>query len=127
MRTFTDAQWAALTERAATVGAEHGTAAAQWVNVDGLNAQWYVRGLADGDPAVLDSLPTVPMTGEWADDYGPADLYRDLEVTADDDGDDPDLVNAYVSAWIGALQAEVERRALYQLTDTATATAGSVS
>lgn len=119
--TISDAQWAALTERAAALGTEHGTQAAQWVDVTGLNTLWWLRGLADGDPEVHDALPTVPLTGEYADSYSEADLYRDLEVSAADDSDDQELVNVYVSAWISAVQAEVERRALYQLTGTTSA------
>lgn len=63
---------------AETLGAEHGRNAAGWYNIDTAPAaQAILRGIADGDPAVLDTLPHADLSGEWSDTLtGPA-LYRD--------------------------------------------------
>lgn len=116
-----EARWSALVEAAGQLGKRHGVLDAQWVDVTGRNTRWWLDGLAAGDPAVHDALPTPPLTGEFADSYGEADLYRDLEIRAEDDSDDGELVHVYRSAWCDAVQAEVERRALYQLTGTTSA------
>lgn len=116
MRTFSDAEWATLTARAATLGTERGTNAAQWVDVDSDGAaQRWVTGIEDGDPEVMDGLPDQPLSGEYADAYGMADLYRDLEVDQENDSDDRELCRAFEDAYSQAVQTEVERRARYQL------------
>jgi hypothetical protein len=116
MGEFSEARWSALTTRAAEIGAEHGRNAAQWVDVDGDGAaQRWVTGISDGDPMVLDALPDNPLSGEYADSYGMADLYRDLGIEQRDDTDDAELCRAYEDAYSGAVQDEVERRARYQL------------
>lgn len=116
MRKFSDAEWSALKAHAAKLGTEHGTNAGGWVDVtsDGAARRW-VKGIEDGDPEVLDGLPGAPLSGEYADSYGMADLYRDLGVEKWDDSDDAELCRAYEDAYDEAVHAEVERRARYQL------------
>lgn len=118
MGTFTDAGWKTLTARAAELGREHGTRASAGVSVDSESAaRRWLTGITDGDPEVLDALPGAPLSGEYADSYGTADLYRDLGIAAEDDSDDAGLCLAYEDAYHAAVQAEVERRARFQLAD----------
>lgn len=115
-RVFSEAEWAALTARAVELGREHGTSAGSWVEVDGeASARAWLAGIDDGDPAVLDQLPRDGMSGEWADGYGMADLYRDLDVSTWDDTADGELCSAYEGAFRQAVEAEVARAARAQL------------
>jgi hypothetical protein len=115
MRSFSGAEWDALTARAAVLGAEHGRNVAGWVDVDspGAARRW-LRGIEDGDPAVLDALPGAPLSGEHVDWLTILDLYRELGVTDTDDTDDGALCTAYEDAWYAAVHEEVLRRAAYQ-------------
>src|SRR5215216_5766452 len=81
-------------EQAAKIGREHGANAASWWEQDALGgrathdtrytAEAVLKGLEDGDPAILDSLPQPDLSGQWADGYSSQDLLSDIGLN---DGD----------------------------------------
>ena len=51
-------------------GAQDGHAAASWTYYGNTPRDWYartLRGIEDGDPAVLDALPAPDLSGQYAD------------------------------------------------------------
>jgi hypothetical protein len=71
-----------LIARADALGTEHGRAAGSWVidgNTSAETAQAIVRGYEDGDPGIMDMMPS-PLSGEWADGMTPARLYESLGI-----------------------------------------------
>jgi hypothetical protein len=79
-----------LLEAARKLGNEHGEGAASWYFDSNTSCETYERvlkGLEDGDPAVLDTLPTNPLSGKYADDLTPRSLLMQL-------GEDEDTVSA---------------------------------
>lgn len=97
-----------LAARAAELGRDAGKAAATWVfdgNTPDEAYQRVLRGIDDGDPAILDAIEP-PAIGPAAG-YDQDDLARDL-------GLDPalqDAVPAYTDAFTGSFWTEVERAA----------------
>ena len=69
------------------IGKEHGVNAASWW-FDGNAAEFVheatLRGIVQGDPMVLDSLPQSPLSGEWADSFSVRDLCDELGYDMDD-------------------------------------------
>lgn len=92
-------------------GAAHGRAAASWY-FDGntpLDVYRHVlEGIEDGDPEVMNELPSSPLSGEWADDPTPASVLEDLDVDEDDSYAD-DYLRAYEEAFSEASMHEIER------------------
>lgn len=67
--------------KAQELGREAGLAAASWVFDGNSSEKDYVRvyqGLEDGDPEVLDALPSPNLSGEWADDPTPKSLFEEI-------------------------------------------------
>ena len=103
-----------LTDQAAKIGAEHGRNAASWVFDGSTRDDTYrtvLRGIEDGDPAILDAYRTPDLSGEYADDYSEADLLRD--VWPDTEVDEPDelaseLSDAYNDAASAAFWDAIE-------------------
>ena len=61
-------------------GAENGRAAASWVFDGNTTTETYraiLRGIDDGDPAVLDQLPTADLSGQMADTLTGPELVED--------------------------------------------------
>lgn len=101
----------ATTEKAREIGAGHGKAAASWYFDGNTNYQEYalvLEGIDIGDPRILDTFPTSPLSGEWADSYSPGDLASDLEVSQDSDAWD-DYCTAYEDGFSTASYEEIER------------------
>src|SRR5437868_4081219 len=74
--------------RAESLGKEHGANAGSWVtdgNTSETTYRWLLAGLETCDPEVMDSLPSCPLSGEWADSYGLSDLAADTDVNQDAD------------------------------------------
>jgi len=80
-----EAQAKRARRRAAEIGREHGDNAASWWEQDAVGgrvaavpahdtARRVLRGLEDGDPAILEALPAPDLSGEWADGYTPDQL-----------------------------------------------------
>lgn len=101
--------------KAAAIGREHGKNAAGWTydgNTAGSWYSWMLKGIENGDPEVLDSLRTPDLSGEYADDYTPARLAKDLEISEESDPDGlalNDACDAYQDAASEAFWGEIER------------------
>jgi hypothetical protein len=105
------------------LGAEHGRNAASWY-FDGNTPQdayaAVLRGLEDGDPAVLDTLPYADLSGEWADRLTGPMLVHDALVAGGIDHEDDDamyratldwfsdICDAYEVAFSDAAQSAIE-------------------
>jgi hypothetical protein len=114
-------------------GARDGRNAAEWyvqgtlaerVRDPRLTAAIILRGVEDGDPAVLDTFPYADLSGEWADTLTGPQLVEDAIVNADDWSmqrdawraywasmltADQDICDAYEEAYAAAAAAEIER------------------
>ena len=116
-------------------GHDHGIDAARWWEQDTIGgrasvdtrlvAAAYLQGIEDGDPAVIDSLPHLDLSGQWADGPTASDLYDTAmsaptyvmlaEVPAWDDLPaevQAELTDAYADAHAEAVVTEVERLCL---------------
>ena len=98
-------------------GKAAGLSCASWVEYrDAEATRAMLKGIEDGDPAVLDSLREPNLSGEWAGDPTPQSLAEDYELGADRDPDGWRL-DAACSEWEEAARsafwAEVERSARY--------------
>ena len=73
-------------------------------------AQHVLDGIADGDPAVLDALPSLDLSGQWADGLTEADVLSDVDLDPDDL--EPEAVSfvldQYRDAFDGAVVEYVE-------------------
>lgn len=58
-----------------------------------------LKGIEDGDPMVLDTFPTSPLSGEWADSFSLRDLADEFEIDTEDYESD---------AWLGMVAAAYE-------------------
>lgn len=73
-----------LIKAADTLGEQDGRDAASWYftgSEDRDQYQQVLKGIEDGDPAILDTLPGSPLSGEFAGDMAPNALYEQLGVT----------------------------------------------
>lgn len=73
-----------------------------------------LQGIETDDPEVLDSFPTSPLSGEWADSYSLRDLSADTGIDEDSDAFD-NVCLAFEDAFDRAVQDEIERMARYQI------------
>lgn len=96
------------------LGKEHGMAAASWL-LDGNSsreaAERLLRGLNDGDPVVLDSLPSNPLSGEWADAPTAKDILRELGEEETDPDAQWDILRDYEDGYSDGVQQGAERTA----------------
>ena len=100
-----------LVAKAEELGRDAGKAAAGWVfdgNTPEEEYQRVLRGIEEGDPAVLDAAEP-PAIGPAAG-YDPGDLARDLGIEPADRAL-PRAVSAYAGAFTGAFWQETERAA----------------
>jgi hypothetical protein len=108
-------------------GTQDGLAAASWYFDGNTTTETHARvlkGLEDGDPAVLDTLPSPDLSGEWADvRSGPqlvaeaaeeAGLEAYSEIVQDAFSE---ICDAYETAFSEAAQDEIERLARLQTAD----------
>ena len=106
-------------DRARDLGRDAGKAAASWFFDGNTSAETYARvlqGLEDGDPEVMGSLPSGPLSGEWAGDRTPASLLAELDLSEDDDRVD-DICDAFEDGFYAASVEEIERVARYHLSE----------
>lgn len=103
----------AAIENAALLGHDAGLAAGSWIidgNTSTDTARAILRGIEDGDPAVLDQLPASPLSGEWADGLLPRDVLTWYD--RDEDADDADdILTAYEDGYSAGVLEKVERSA----------------
>ena len=102
------------TRQIETVGREHGLAAASWYFDGNTTDETYravLKGIEDGDSAVLDTFPAEPLSGEWADDPTPNTLQHEFGIR---DEDLDDACTAYEDAFHTAVEEEIERVARLQ-------------
>lgn len=107
----------ALKERAHELGEDHGRGAASWFFDGNTTDETYARvlaGIEEGEPMILDTFPSAPLSGEWADDPTPATLLRDLGLEPGDDRVD-ELCDAYEDGFYSAVSAEIERVARFHV------------
>lgn len=91
------------------MGNEAGQAAGAWVidgNTSAQTAREILTGLEDGDPAVLDLLPSAPLSGERADDPLPRDVLAELGLAEDDYAAD-DALCAYEDGYSRGAEEQV--------------------
>ena len=118
MTRITDSHYEAALAAAIDIGKDEGTSAASWVfdgNTDRHVYAWYLSGIEDGDPEVLDTLPAADLSGQWADGRTPHTLLADVasEISDDDttitaemllgDVTTPAILDAYETAFNDAV------------------------
>lgn len=121
---------------AAERGKRDGNNAASWYFDGNTTHDAYVRalsGIADGDPAVLDTFPFADLSGEWADTLTGPELVHDAlwHVAPESPAPDQDdaivaafysdnftaICDAYELAFTDAVSAEIERAARVQVSE----------
>ena len=114
MERKTEIELRLLTQEAAKAGREQGAAAASWYFDGNTPDEMYLRvarGIEDGDPEVLDSFPSSPLSGEYADGMVPAVVLDALGVPQDHDWAD-DLLTAFEDGFYAACHESIEATAL---------------
>lgn len=89
-------------------GSDAGKGSASWIEIDDVAAaRWILKGIADGDPEVMDIQPS-PLSGEWAGKSIPEiiDGYNDMS-----DEDAEQAADAYEEGFSQAFWATLEDRA----------------
>jgi hypothetical protein len=110
---------ASIASDAENLGRDAGRAAASWMFDGNTPEETYctvLRGIEDGDPAILDTDPAPFLPG---DTYTDAGLPRDLSLD-DEDQLPPDAVTAYLDAAAESFWHETERIAREHLTGNTT-------
>ena len=109
-----------LRETAERLGTEDGTAAASWFEFNDAHAA-IIAGMEDCDPAVLDCLPFLDLSGQWADGVTSSDVLAAILEASDDETsdlateDEDALIDAYQSAYDEAVSGEIYRMATYHV------------
>ncbi|PWU23555.1 MAG: hypothetical protein C5B48_08410 [Candidatus Rokuibacteriota bacterium] len=100
-----------LTAEARNAGEEHGRNAGSWFWNGPHTVEQYKRvlqGVDDGDPEIMDVLPSSPLSGEWADEPTPNTVWADLGMSGDEDYAD-DVLFAYEDGFNEASVDEIVR------------------
>lgn len=115
---MTDREFEQLTQEAAKLGREAGENAAAWWEQDAIGgratsgerdrAELTLKGIEDGDPAVMDSLPFPNLSGQWADDPTPQTLMAELDCEVEPE-EEPEICEAWEVAASDAVLDSVER------------------
>jgi hypothetical protein len=87
-------------------------AAGSWILNPGSEeeARELLRGIEEGDPAVLDALLSSPLSGEFAGDPLPIDILGTYGMNEDDDAAS-DVLSAYEDAYGRGVEDEAVRSA----------------
>lgn len=86
--TLSDNHYEAALAAAIDIGKDEGMSAASWVFDGNTTDDTYRRvlaGIEEGDPEVLDTLPSADLSGQWADGRTPHTLLEDIASTISDD------------------------------------------
>jgi ribosome modulation factor len=100
-------------ERAEQEGYEAGKAAGSWL-LDGNSSEETARrllaGIEDGDPEILEALPSSPLSGECADGLMPRDVLGWYDLDEEHDAAD-DVLRAFEDGYDRGVQDEATRSA----------------
>lgn len=121
----TDEEYDALKLEAANMGQNAGRSAGTWYFGTGASreqARAVAQGIIDGDPEILDTFPTAPLSGEWADDPTPtsvlAAIYDSCGIEQTNSGEHDDVIlGEWEAAYVQAAEQQIEREALAMLAD----------
>ena len=91
------------------LGADAGTSAATWAEIDESNAARILKGFEDCDPAILDSFYWPNLSGEWADSPTPQSLAEEIGIDPEDDRLDS-ACDAWEESSSRAFENEITRR-----------------
>jgi hypothetical protein len=108
-----------ISQQARAAGADHGRAAASWYFDGNTSDETYrtvLIGIEQGDPLIMDTFPSSPLSGEWAGDPTPRSVLEDLDVDEEDENAD-EYVQAYEDGFHEASADEIERVARFHLAD----------
>lgn len=96
------------------LGNEHGRAAATWLldgNSTRRQAEALLRGLLEGDPMVIDTLPSQPLSGEWAGAATARDILAELGEEDTDPDVQWDILREYEDGYSDGVQQGAEKEA----------------
>jgi hypothetical protein len=108
-------------EAVADLGSDHGNNAADWWQQDAIGgrasgdtrgvARRVLEGLADGDPEIVDGLPSADLSGQWADGPTVRSLLDDHGLAGLDPASEigQEIGDAYETAFNDACHAAIER------------------
>jgi hypothetical protein len=99
-----------LREAAADLGADYGRNDASWVFDGNTTDETYRRvlaGIEDGDPVILDQLPSAPLSGEWADSQTPQSLMSELGAHDLEPEEESELCDIFEEAYMVAVEHTV--------------------
>lgn len=102
-----------ICERAEQYGYRAGVAAGSWVidgNTSVPEARYLLAGIEEGDPVVIESLPSSPLSGEWAGSLLPADILAEYGIRENDPAAD-DVLSAFEDGYSRGVTDEVIRAA----------------
>jgi hypothetical protein len=125
---LSDSDYDRALSAATDIGVQEGTAAASWFfdgNTPDDTYRTVLAGIDNGDPAVLDTLPSADLSGQWADGRTPdtlrADVATALGIPADTllSGDAmTGIMDAYETAFNDTVAGEIETMARTHLAGT---------
>ena len=102
-----------ILERADEAGYEAGVAAGSWL-LDGNSTEDAARrlldGIEDGDPEILDALPSSPLSGEWADGLLPRDVLAEYGLDEQHEAAD-EVLSAFEAGYDRGVTDEATRSA----------------
>lgn len=96
------------------LGKERGLAAATWLldgNSTRRQATVLLVGLLDGDPMVIDTLPSNPLSGEWAGDPTPMDIIAEVAPDLEDPEYQQAIIEDYENGFNDGVQEGAEKEA----------------
>jgi len=127
--TVTDAMWAEYKADMEKAGKRDGKNAAEWATQDlwggrttrgeKETAQRFLDGIEECDPEIMDLIPHLDLSGQWANGVTEEDVLAncDVDVEGTDPEDLEELIEAYRDAYDGAALEEIERSARAFLDD----------
>jgi hypothetical protein len=101
-----------LALKAEAAGYDAGKAAGSWVidgNTTPETARRFLQGLRDCDPEIYDSLPSAPLSGEWADGLLPRDVLGWYDLP--DEEEHYYILDAFEDGYHRGVETEVIRSA----------------
>jgi hypothetical protein len=102
-----------IIERAEQEGYDAGRAAGSWL-LDGDSmedaARRLLHGIEDGEPEIMDALPSAPLSAEWADSLTPSEVLGRYDLDADHDAAD-DVLRAFEDGYERGVKDEAVRSA----------------